>query len=58
MRTVVFMSRMLGTVVVMVGLLLAVFIVLDVMRIGPNSRGFILGSDLWQQLRHLAEALF
>ena len=58
MRTFFFMSRMLGMVVLMVGILLAVFILLDIMRIGPNSRGFVLGSDMWQQLKVLAQNLF
>ena len=58
MRTFFFMSRMLGMVVLMVGILLAVFILLDIMRIGPNARGFVLGSDIWQQLKVLAHNLF
>jgi hypothetical protein len=58
MRTMLFMSRMLGMVVLMVGLLLGVFVLLDILRIGPNARGFVLGSDMWNQLRLMAEALF
>lgn len=58
MRTLVFMSRMLGMVVLMVGILLAVFVLLDIMRTGPNARGFVLGSDMWHQLKLMADRLF
>lgn len=58
MRTMIFMSRMLGMVVLMVGVLLAVFVLLDFLRIGPNARGFLIGSDVWRELKAIAEALF
>ncbi|MBC2835001.1 hypothetical protein [Paragemmobacter straminiformis] len=58
MRTMMFMSRMFGMIVLMVGVLLAVFVLLDILRIGPNARGFLIGSNLWQELKAIAEALF
>lgn len=58
MRTMMFMSRMVGMVVLMVGVLLAVFVLLDILRIGPNARGFLIGSHLWQELKAIAQALF
>lgn len=58
MRLMLFMSRMLGMVVLMIGVLLMVFVLLDVMREGPHARGFLLGTDMWKHLRGFVEALF
>lgn len=58
MRTMLFISRMLGMVAVMVGVMLAVFIFLDIMRQGPNARGFLLGSDLWRDVKDFVGMFF
>lgn len=58
MREMLFMSRIIGMVIVMVAVLLSVFVVLDIMREGPHARGFLLGSGLWQELKGMAESLF
>lgn len=58
MRTMLFMSRMLGMVAVMVGVMLAVFIFLDIMRQGPHARGFLLGSDLWRDVKDFVGMFF
>ncbi|WP_159082314.1 hypothetical protein [Paragemmobacter aquarius] len=58
MRAMLFMSRIVGMVIVMVAVLLSVFIVLDIMREGPHARGFLLGSGLWHELTRWADRLF
>lgn len=58
MRTMFFMSRMLGMVVIMVGVMLAVFIFLDIMRSGPHARGYLIGSDLWRDVTDFFGMLF
>lgn len=58
MRAMLFMSRMVGMVIVMIGVLLAVFVFLDILREGPNARGFLLGSDVWRDIRQAFEVFF
>ncbi len=58
MRMMLFMSRMIAMVIVMLAVLLAVFVFLDAMRQGPNARGLLLGSDVWHDIRHVLDAAF
>ncbi len=58
MRLMLFMSRMAGMVALMLGVLLTVFILLDVMRQGPNTRGFLLGTDMWNDFSAVIYAIF
>jgi len=58
MRLMVFMSRMLAMVVTMVGVLLIVFVLLDVMRQGQHARGFLIGTDIWNQLVSMVGTIF
>lgn len=58
MRTMLFMSRMAGMVFLMLGLLLGVFVLLDIVREGPHARGLLIGTDMWHQARTMLSALF
>ena len=58
MRTMLFMSRMVGMVIVMIAVLLSVFVFLDIMRQGSHAQGFLLGSDIWRDLQNLVDAYF
>ena len=58
MRTMLFMSRMAGMVFLMIGVLLGVFVLLDIVRAGQHARGLLIGTDLWHQGRAMISALF
>lgn len=58
MRLMLFISRMAGMVALMVGVMLTVFVVLDVLRHGPNTRGFLLGTDIWNDFSAILYAVF
>lgn len=58
MRLMFFMSRVVAMVIAMVGALLIAFVLLDIIRTGPHARGFLLGTDIWHQMKSLVLAVF